>query len=62
MKQELEKEMLRNRARSKTFKMKEKKEVAENFQDLSYLKAIPKKIDCWLAPDKLNTSRVSVKN
>ena len=40
--------------------MKVKKEVSLDFQDLRYLKKVPKKVDCWLGPDKLNTSRTSV--
>lgn len=58
---EMRKDQDRHRERSKTIKMKVK-EVSLDFQDLSYLKKVPKKVDCWLGPDKLNTSRTSMKN
>lgn len=57
---EMRKEKDRHRERSKTIKMKVKKEVSLDFQNLGYLKKVPKKVDCWLASDKLNTSRASV--
>jgi len=59
---ELKKEKEHYRERSKTIKMKVKKEVSLDFQDLSYLRKVPKKVDCWLGPEKLNTSRTSMKN
>lgn len=39
-------------------------DVTQQFKDLSYLKNLTPKVDCWLPNDKmtLNSSRTSVKN
>lgn len=57
-KQQLMQEELKKRSRSKTFKAKpkERKDISNEFQDLSYLKVVPRRVDCWLDTDKLNSS------
>jgi hypothetical protein len=37
-------------------------DVSKEFKDLGYLKKMAPKVDCWLPPEKINSSRASMKN